>query len=127
MADQPGIVTALVLLPKFYNPDEAGNRAEVEWEKFEQTANEIAAKFEEGGTIHWSTTNPAVGLWWDKGVVERDVLVILEHDFEDTPENREWLRVYAKDVLLKRFCQKAIYLKYLRLDRDLIQGDDEII
>lgn len=36
---------------------------------------------------------------------------MLEVDLVDTPENRSWLTAYARDVLMERFQQKAIYVK----------------
>jgi hypothetical protein len=117
--DQRSVVTALVFLPKFYNPDAEGNRDPVEHVKYERTAIEITERFEEGGTLH-DPGNPPVGFWWNKGFVDRDVLVILEHDFEDTIENRRWLETYARDVLLERFRQQAIYIKYVRVERAVV-------
>lgn len=121
MVEEGAVVTALVLLPKFYNPDAAGSREPVEPAKYERTAMEITERFEEGGTLH-DPGNPPVGFWWNRGFVDRDVLVILEHDFEDTIENRTWLENYARDVLLERFRQKAIYIKYVRVGRAVVSG-----
>lgn len=57
-----GIVTALVHLPREYNPDEFGNREPVEYWKFEQTAEEITARFG-GGTLHLPLKSSATGFW----------------------------------------------------------------
>jgi hypothetical protein len=37
---------------------------------------------------------------------------MLEVDIPDTPENRTWLQRYAAEVLIERFEQEAIYLKF---------------
>ena len=56
----------------------------------------------------------ARGFWWNQGIVERDVLALLEVDVPDTTESREWLHTYARDVLIPRFRQKAVYMKFVR-------------
>ena len=45
------LMTVLIPRPRYYNPDASGMRREVEDEKFIETANEIAAVFEGGGSI----------------------------------------------------------------------------
>lgn len=109
----PDVVTALMPLPRHYNPDARGNRKPVEDWKFVLTAEEIAEAFEEGGTLHCPQAGSLRGFWWDRGFVGSDVQVLLEVDFPDTQRNREWLEKYAKDVLLERFRQKAIYIKFV--------------
>ena len=52
---------------------------------------------------------------WDQGLVDQDVLALLEVDVPDAEESRAWLRAYARDVLRPRFRQKAIYLKFVVL------------
>jgi hypothetical protein len=42
------VVTVLVPLPMFYNPDETGHRRPIEDEKFTLTAEEVARRFGEG-------------------------------------------------------------------------------
>lgn len=103
----------LIPLPLYHNPDEKGVREPVEDEAFVRTADEIAGRFEAGGTLHVFREGNPRGFWWDKGLVDRDVLALLEVDLPDTPETRKWMRFYAKDVLLKRFRQKTIYLKFV--------------
>ncbi len=72
--------------------------------------------------LHLSRESPPVGFWWNQGVVETDVLAILEVDLEDTEENRRRLESYAKEVLLSRFQQKAIYIKFVvPVERMLVQ------
>lgn len=44
----------------------------------------------------------------------------------DTAETRDWLRTYARDVLLDRFRQKAIYLKFVKPVEQLIVTDEEV-
>jgi hypothetical protein len=58
--------------------------------------------------------------------VERDTLALLELDAPDTAETRDWLRAYARDVLLNRFRQRAIYLKFVRPIEQLTVADEEV-
>lgn len=105
----PDIKTVLIMLPLFHNPDANGVCAPIEEELFFQTAEDIAQRFG-GGLIH--KYNPSsIGFWWDKGVLNKDEMAVLEVDIQDSEESRQWLRKYLKDVLTKRFKQKAMYLK----------------
>lgn len=117
--------TALLHLPMFYNPDECGQRMPVEDQKFEQTGAEIAAKFG-GGFLHRFRMGEARGFWWDKGVVDHDELAVLEVDIADTQANREWLRSYAQSVLMSRFHQKAIYMKFVGAVDTLLVSSDSV-
>lgn len=76
---EPRLVTVLLRLPLFYNPDAQAGREVVEDEKFIRTA-----------------------------------------------EARDWLRGDARGVLLKRFRQKAIYLKFIGPVETLLISDEEI-
>ena len=107
-------VTVLIHLPVFYNPDRQGRRRRIGYEKFKRTADEIARHFHGGGTLYLFANQEARGFWWNQGVVERDVLGLLEVDVPDTAESRQWRHTYARDVLIKRFRQKAIYMKFVR-------------
>jgi hypothetical protein len=89
----------------FYNPNAAGHRASVEDEKFLDTANELAVRFG-GGALFVFRHDPPQGFWWDEGIVDRDVLALIEVDAPDTTESRGWLRIYARDVLRERFRRK---------------------
>jgi len=121
----PGWVTVLLRLPLFYNPDATGAMAPVEDEKFLDTADELAEQFG-GGTLFIFRHDPPRGFWWDEGVVERDVLALIELDVPDTAEARVWLRDYARDVLRRRFQQKAIYLKFVGPVEHLIVSEEEV-
>lgn len=121
----PEWVTVLLRLPLFYNPDATGTRAPVEEEKFLETAEEIAARFG-GGTLFVFRHDAPRGFWWDQGLVDRDVLALLEVDVPDIAESRAWLRAYARDVLRVRFQQKAIYLKFVRPVEHLIVSEEEV-
>ena len=55
------------------------------------TADELARRFG-GGTLFIFRHDPPRGFWWDQGVVDRDVLALIEVDVRDTTESREWLR-----------------------------------
>jgi hypothetical protein len=116
------VVTALIPLPTFYNPDESGERQPVEDEKFTQSADELAMLTEEGGTIHGPYRDGNVrGVWWDKGFLDRDTHAVIEIDFRDSPAMREALEDHIRSVLVPRFRQKAIYVKYVfPVERSLI-------
>lgn len=109
--DPGGVVTALVFLPVLYNPGPAGRREPIEDEKFILTCEELAQRFG-GVTLHYHPGGSPRGFWWDRGIVDQDVLAVAELDVAETPENRTELRRYAKEVLLRRFQQRAIYLKW---------------
>jgi hypothetical protein len=115
----------LLRLPLFYNPDAAGRRAPVEDDKFRDTAEDLARRFG-GGTLFVFRNEPPRGFWWDQGVLDRDVLVLVEVDVPDTAETRAWLRAYARDVLRQRFRQKAIYLKFVGPVEHLIISEEEV-
>jgi len=122
MTSSRQVVTALILLPTFYNPDVEGNRHPIEDDKFIQTAKEVSELLGEGGILHLWRDSPPAGFWWNQGVVETDVLALLEVDLEDTEENRNRLESYAKAVLLSRFQQEAIYIKFVApVERLLVQ------
>lgn len=120
------VVTALIPLPLFRNPDEQGRRETIEDEHFVQTAEEITAMF--GGGTLWSFPDGQVrGFWWDRGAVDKDVHALLEFDIEDTPANRERVRTYAREVLKPRFRQKAIYVKLIGpVEAWTVQDDMEV-
>lgn len=94
------IVTALILLPVTYNADEHGQRPLIEDEKYFVTAEEIS---QEGGTIHLYRDGSVHGVWWDKGIVDRDTHAVIEVDLPDTTEARNDLERYVERVLLDRF------------------------
>ena len=126
MTDTPsGWVTVLLRLPLFYNPDPAGARAPIEEEKFLETAGELAQQFG-GGTLFVFRHEAPRGFWWDREIVDRDVLALIEVDVPDTDASRSWLRTYARDVLCRRFQQKAIYLKFVGPVEQLIISEEEI-
>ncbi len=120
-----GWVTVLLRLPLLYNPDATSARALVEDEKFLTTADELAHQFG-GGTLFLFRHEAPRGFWWDRGIVDQDVLALLEVDVPDTKEARAWLRTYARDVLCQRFRQKAIYLKFVGPIEQLIVSEEEI-
>lgn len=118
-------MTVLLRLPLLYNPDAQGRREPVEDEKFMQTAEEIAQQFG-GGTLFVFRHDRPRGFWWNRGVVGQDTLALLAVDAPDTAESREWLRAYARRVLLERFRQKAIYLKFIGPVHQLLVEDEEV-
>ena len=108
-------VTVLILLPTEYNPDSEGRREPVEDEKFFLTAEELSKEMEvDGGTIHVYRDGNVKGVWWNQNVVERDVHAVVEVDMVDSEERRKRLRSYVRDVLLDRFHQAAIHLRYVK-------------
>lgn len=107
------IITALIHLPLFYNPDESGYRNLIKDEKFELTSTEVAMEFG-GCLLHLYRETSPHGFWWQKNVVQGDDIAIIEVDIPDTKESREWLKTYARDVLVPRFQQEAIYIKLIR-------------
>ena len=108
------VITVLIPLPVEYNPDKYGRRKPVEDAKFERTANEVATHFQGGGAIWKSRRGGTMtGYWWNKGVVDLDTNALLELDMHDTKENRQWILRYAEKVLLKRFKQEAIYVRFV--------------
>ncbi len=113
MVQQPEIITTLIHLPLFYNPQGQGTRQPIEEEKFIVTAEEISKEFG-GGFLHLYRETPPKGFWWNRNIVQRDDMALLEVDVPDTEESREWLKSYARDVLLHRFQQEAIYIKLVR-------------
>jgi hypothetical protein len=74
---------------------------------------EIAKQF--GGGILWQFKNdPPNGYWWNRGYLSKDVLGVIEVVVvRDTAVARTWLERYAATVLVKRFRQEAIYLKFI--------------
>lgn len=101
---------ALILLPEKHNPNEHGKRYPVVEEAFSETAEEIATRF--GGGILWRFAGQkATGYWWERGVLYEDDMAVLETDFPNDRASRDWLKSYARDVLLPRFRQEAIYIK----------------
>jgi hypothetical protein len=126
MSNSPtGWVTVLLRLPVFYNPDAALHRAPVEDDKFLNTADELARRFG-GGTLFVFRRDQPRGFWWDQGIVDRDVLALIEVDVPDITESREWLRAYARDVLRERFRQRAIYLKFVGPVEHLVVSEEEV-
>lgn len=112
MPSQPRMITALIPLPLFYNPDSHGRLERVGEEKFELTAEEVAKKFG-GCLLHRAQGGQLTGFWWDRIKIYKDDMVLLEIDIADVPESRRWLESYARDVLLDRFQQRAIYVRFV--------------
>lgn len=107
---RPEKVTVLIILPITYNPDRSGRRKSIEERKYIVTLTEISGKFG-GGVFHNYTDAPPAGFWFDKGILYIDTLCFIEVDIRNTRKSRNWMKKYVRDTLLKRFCQKAIYVK----------------
>lgn len=97
----------------------------MEDDKFLDTADEIARQFGRG-TLFVFRHDPPRGFWWDEGIVDQDVLALIEVDVPDTSESRERLRTHARDVLRERFRQRAIYLKFVGPAEHLIVSEEEV-
>lgn len=120
------VVTALIPLPLFLNPDEHGKREPVDDEDFVRTGEEITELFG-GGTLWVFRDGQARGFWWDHGTIDRDNLAMLEVDIEDTAANRAKLKAYVRHVLKKRFRQTAIYVKWVGpVETWVVNDQDEI-
>jgi hypothetical protein len=120
-----GYVSALIPLPLTYNPDAEGSREPVEDELLVLTAEEAAEQFG-GGTLHVFREGNPRGFWWDRGFVDQDVLAILEVDIPDEEESRDQIKMFARS-LIRRFRQKAIYVKFIGPIETLFIMDQEIV
>jgi hypothetical protein len=105
-------LVALVVLPEAYNPDSTGRRRPIEDEKFAQTMRELAAHFGGGALWRFRAGSPR-GYWWSRGVLYEDELAVIEVDIPQEPAARAWLRRYARQVLIPRFEQEAVYIKLI--------------
>ena len=116
-------VVALVVLPERYNMGAPGLGRSVEEDKFERTMAEIAARF--GGGVLWRFRREAPkGFWWDRGVLYRDEMSVLEVDLPNDASAKRWLAGYARETLLERFGQEAIYIKFVGpIQIDLVRID----
>ena len=112
MPEKPSQITVLILLPLLYNPDGRGVHEPIEDGLFIKTALEISAQFT-GRILHKYDDGSQRGFWWSKGILSQDEVCAFEVDVLDNDENRGWLKSYAKSVLLKRFRQDAIYLRFI--------------
>src|SRR5687767_10233041 len=77
----------------------------VDDQKFDQTAQELAARFS-GASFR---PQPVHGIWIHNGDHYEDDSVCLTVDVDDTPENRQFF-VQFKATLLARFEQLEIYV-----------------
>ncbi len=110
MSASGGVLVALLLLPTEYNPDPSGRRRPIEAWKYLDTMRELAAKFG-GGSLLRRGRGMRRGFWWDRGILYEDELLAIEVDIPDTRSARDWIRKYARETLLPRFAQKAIYVR----------------
>jgi len=105
-----GFLVALILLPREYNPDAGGRRRRIEADKYAATMRELAMKFG-GGSLLRRGRGMRRGFWWDRGILHEDELLAVEVDMPDSRRARDWIRRYAREVLLPRFAQQAIYIR----------------
>jgi hypothetical protein len=126
MAERPALLTALIILPVAYNPDAQGTKRPVEDEKFMKTAEEEIARKFGGGTIHRYPGGNVEGFWWDKGILFAEVHAVLEVDVPDTSSSRTWLRSYARNVLLRRSEQRAMYIRLVGPIEQIIVDEEQV-
>jgi len=105
-----GFLVALLLLPTEYNPEASGRRRRIEAWKYVATMRELAMRFG-GGSLLRRARGIRRGFWWDRGILHEDELLAVEVDIPDTRAARQWIRRYAREILLPRFAQKAIYVR----------------
>ncbi len=110
MSASGGFIVALLLLPTEYNPDASGRRRRIEAQKYIDTMRDLATKFG-GGSLLRPGRGKRRGFWWDRGILPEDALLAVEVDIPDTRSAREWIRRYARETLLPRFAQRAIYVR----------------
>ena len=111
-ASKQKLCTVLILLPTKYNPDEKGERQQVPIGDVQKTAVEI---LEELGLLSTVDPLPKVGLWKSLGIIDevvRDVNVTLELDKVSVAKKGKLIK-YCRDVLLERFQQDAIHMRFI--------------
>ena len=118
---RPRIITLLMPLPTYYNPDTQGVRKPIEKWKFTRTAEEISKHFDAGAELQVFRRDKPHGFWWDRGLLAEDVLAYISADLPDTEETREWVKTYARTKLIARFQQDAIYLRWLSVETELVR------
>ena len=120
------IITLLMPLPTYYNPDAQGVRKPIEKWKFTRTAEEISKHFDAGAELQVFRRDKPHGFWWDRGLLAKDVLAYISADLPDTEETREWVRSYASTKLIARFQQDAIYLRWLSVETELVRPVERV-
>ena len=120
------IITLLMPLPTYYNPDSRGTRKPIEKRKFTQTAREISEHFNAGAELQVFRRDKPHGFWWDRGFLSRDVLAYISADLPDTEETRVWMKAYARRTLLNRFRQDAIYWRWLAVETELVRASEHV-
>ena len=93
---RPRIITLLMPLPTYYNPDAQGVRKPIEKWKFTRTAEEISKHFDAGAELQVFRRDKPHGFWWDRGLLAKDVLAYISADLPDTEEARERVKSYAR-------------------------------
>ncbi len=120
------IITLLMPLPTYYNPDANGVRKPIEKWKFTRTAEEISRQFNAGAELQVFRRDKPHGFWWDRKLLARDVLAYISADLPDTEATREWIKSHARTKLLTRFRQDAIYLRWLAVETELVRPVERV-
>ena len=74
---RPRIITLLMPLPTYYNPDTQGVRKPIEKWEFTRTAEEISKHFDAGAELQVFRRDKSHGFWWDRGLLAKDVLAYI--------------------------------------------------
>lgn len=118
--------TVQVFLPIDYYPGEDGVVQKVEEEKFKKTMEDIALTISGGGFLRESPES-IHGIWTDKEETFWDDIKIIEFDVEDTKSTRRKIIKYVRDVLLNRFGQIAIYVRFIpNIEGFIVRIDSDI-
>jgi|GEM_PF-1265173 len=110
--EEQNYCTVLIMLPTKYNPDDKGQRQPVPIGDIQKTAIEILEKFDQCSTID---PFPKVGLWKKAGIIDEvieDVNVTIELDNVSMKKKEELVK-YCRDILLERFKQEAIHMRFI--------------
>lgn len=84
---------------EMYFPVRSKEGLEVEEEKYNQTANELAIRFLESGVIK----HECDAIFYSKGEQIVDIKKVFEIEVNDSKESKKWLMDYKHDTLRHRF------------------------
>lgn len=103
-----------ILLPLFYNPDERGERKQVEGEKYSETFDQIAAKF----TDYTVDNSPLLGKWINPKTKKKieDENTSCWVICEGSDENIQFFKD-LKEIMKQRFLQDDILIYHISIYR----------
>lgn len=106
------MVAAQIFLPEYYNIGSAGRRLKIEERKYKETAEELTTIFG-GGTWY----KDRKGSWLGKtGKIHEDRIRVFEIDMIDSIRNKRRIKNYITEILVARFDQEAIYLRFVEVE-----------